>query len=145
MGEAPAAWKVILATVGLLGIAVGTLLPIVNVHFGPGAITWWKYIYAGGALCFLVGKLLTRYTGIHPRIRRLVRIESWSAIFFCVAAFFIFYRQYMTNDAWAFTLAGGILLVFTTLAIPSTANKELKRARNAGKEPETDDNKDSNK
>lgn len=120
-------WTVILALAGLLGIAVGTMLPIINVQMGPQAIgIWWKYIYAAGALMFLIGKLFNRYTGIHPRIRRLYRIESWSAIFFCVAAFFLFYNGTYSRDSWAFTLAGGALLVFTTISIPRVVKKELK-------------------
>ena len=117
-----------LAIVGLLAIAAGTLLPILNVTVAPGAAgTWWKYVYAAGAVCFLAGKLLSPYTGIHPRIKRLYRIESWSAVFFCVAAFFLFYNGNVSRDSWAFTLAGGALLVFTTIAIPRVANKELKK------------------
>lgn len=126
-GRPPKTWTVILALAGLLGIAVGTMLPIINVQMGPQAIgIWWKYIYAAGALMFLVGKLFNRYTGIHPRIRRLYRIESWSAIFFCVAAFFLFYNGTYSRDSWAFTLAGGALLVFTTISIPRVVKKELK-------------------
>lgn len=127
MGRPQPAWVVIVAIVGLLAIAVGTMLPIINVNMGPGALgQWWKYIYAGGALLFLIGKLMSRYTGTHPRIKRLYRIESWSAIFFCVAAFFLFYNGSYTRDSWAFTLAGGALLVFTTISIPRVVKKELK-------------------
>ena len=81
---------------------------------------------AAGAVLFLAGKLMCPYTGKHPRIRRLYRIESWSGIFFCVAAFFLFYNGEYTRDSWAFTLAGGVLLVFTTIAIPRVVKKELK-------------------
>ena len=89
LGPRPAAWKVVMATVGLLAVAVATLMPILNVLITYGAAgTWWKYLFAAGALLFLAGKLLSPYRGEHPRIRRLYRIESWSAIFFCVAAFF---------------------------------------------------------
>ena len=60
-GRSPKTWTVILAITGLLGIAVGTMLPIINVQMGPQAIgIWWKYIYAAGALMFLVGKLFNR-------------------------------------------------------------------------------------
>ena len=126
-GPAPAAWKIILATAGLLAVAIATLLPILNVLVAQGAAgTWWKYLYAAGALCFLVAKLVTPYRGEHPRIKRLYRIESWSAIFFCVAAFFLFYNGTVSRDSWAFTLAGGVLLVFTTIAIPRTVRRELR-------------------
>ncbi len=126
-GKAPSTAMVILATVGLLTIAVGTLLPIFAVKFGPQAVGWWKYVYAAGALCFLVGKIFSPYTGTHPRIKRLYRIESWSAVFFCVAAFFLFWSNDSMRDVWAFTLAGGALLIFTTIAIPRVIKKELKR------------------
>lgn len=130
-GPAPASWKVLLGVVGLLAIAVGTLLPILNVLVAQGvAGTWWKYVYAAGAVCFLAAKLLTPYKGEHPRIRRLYRIESWSAIFFCVAAFFLFYNGNVSRDSWAFTLAGGVLLVFTTIAIPREVRRELKNQAN---------------
>ncbi len=128
LGKSPHTWCVVIATVGLLAIAAGTLLPILNVTVAPGAVgNWWKYVYAAGAVCFLLGKLLSPYTGTHPRIKRLYRIEAWSAVFFCVAAFFLFYNGNVSRDSWAFTLAGGALLIFTTIAIPRVANKELKK------------------
>lgn len=122
MGTAPRPAFVIVGTLGLLAIAIGTLLPILNVN-NPGAVTWWKWIYAAGAALYLVAKFFSPYTGKHPRIKRLYRIESWSAIFFCVAAFFIFYNQGMTRDVWAFTLAGAALLIFTSVAIPRAIKK----------------------
>lgn len=126
-GHPQPTWAVVIALVGLLAIAVGTLLPILNVQLGPQAIgAWWKYVYAAGAVLFFVGKLLCPYTGKHPRVKRLYRIESWSGVFFCVAAFFLFYNGAYTRDSWAFTLAGGVLLVFTTIAIPRVIKKELK-------------------
>lgn len=127
-GKAPRTWCVLLATIGLLAIAVATMMPILNVAVAPGSAgIWWKYIYAGGAACFLIGKLMSPYTGTHPRIRRLYRIESWSGVFFCAAAFFLFYNGNVSRDSWAFTLAGGALLVFTTIAIPRVVSKELKK------------------
>lgn len=128
MGEAPRPWATLLAVAGLLAIAVGTFMPVLNMHLSPaGAMTWWKYVYAAGALCFLVGKIFSPYRGEHPRIKRLYRIETWSAIFFCAAAFFLFYNGNATRDSWAFTLAGGALLIFTTIMIPRVARRELKK------------------
>ncbi|MDE6527598.1 MAG: hypothetical protein K2L78_00940 [Muribaculaceae bacterium] len=130
MGRPQRTWVVVLATIGLIAIATGTLLPILNVKMSPAAAgTWWKYVYAGGALCFLAGKLLSPYTGEHPRIKRLFRIEAWSAVFFCVAAFFLFYNGNVTRDSWAFTLAGGALLIFTTIQIPRVVRKELNKTK----------------
>ncbi len=135
-GRQPATWAVVLSTAGLLGILAGVLLPLLDFRFFHGALCWWKYVFAGGALCFLAAKFFTPYTGKHPRVKRLYRIESWSAIFFCVAAFFLFYSGQTTRDSFAFTLAGGALLIFTTIAIPSTIRKELRRGgENGGKLP----------
>lgn len=130
-GRQPAAWAVWLATAGLLAIFAGVLLPLIDLRYFHGTLGWWKYVFAGGALCFLAAKFFTPYTGTHPRVKRLYRIESWSAIFFCVAAFFLFYSGQTTRDSFAFTLAGGALLIFTTIAIPSTIRKELRRSQGA--------------
>jgi hypothetical protein len=145
-GGQPKTWAILLATFGLLVIALGTLLPIFSVRlytpsfdqepsFWATAASYWKYIYSAGALCFLVGKLFTPYTGKHPRIKRLYRIESWSAVFFCVAAAFLYFIEpnqpnswgLSNRDVWAFTLAGGALLIFTSIAIPRVVRKELKK------------------
>ena len=43
VGRPQRAWVVVLATVGLIAIAVGTLLPILNVNVSPAvAGTWWR-------------------------------------------------------------------------------------------------------
>lgn len=131
-GKAPKTWLVVLATIGLLGIAVGTLLPILQAKSNPYAfynqqLQPWMFVYAGGALVYLVAKLMTPFTGKNLRVKRLYRIEAWSAVFFCVAAFFVFYDRQTTRDVWAFTLAGGILLIFTNIAIPIVVKRELKK------------------
>lgn len=132
IGPKPPMWAVVVGIVGLLAIAVATLMPILNVQIAYGAAgLWWKCLYAGGAVLFLVAKLFSPYKGSHPRIKRLSRIETWSALFFCAAAFFLFYNGNVCRDSWAFTIAGGFLLAFTTIAIPRVVNKELKK--NAGK------------
>ena len=128
-GRPPRAIWVIVATLGLITICAGTLLPLLQVKIGPQAVAWWKWVYAAGALLYLVGKLFSPYTGSHPRIKRLYRIEAWSAVFFCIAAFFLFYEPNTLRDVWAFTLAGGALLIFTTLAIPHVVRKELRKTR----------------
>ena len=115
-GRPPRTIWAVIAMLGLITIAVGTLLPIFAVRIGPDAVSW----------CFLLGKLFSPYTGIHPRIKRLYRIEAWSAVFFCVAALFLFLDMNTMRDVWAFTLAGGALLIFTTIAIPRTVSKTLK-------------------
>lgn len=133
-GRPPRTWAVVIALIGLMAIAVASLLPIFNVQVAAGTVgDWWKYLYAAGALLFLIGKICSPYTGSHLRIRGLYRIEAWSGIFFCVAAFFLFYNGNMTRDSWAFTLAGAALLAFTTIAIPRTVKKILSQQQKTKK------------
>ena len=123
LGKQPARVWLILTVIGMLLIVAGTLLPLFGNYF-YGSV--YKYIYTAGAVLLLLCRLFTRYTGKHDRVRRLYRLESWSAIFFCVAAFFMFYEPTSARDWLAFTLAGGAVQVYTSIMIPLT----VKRARN---------------
>ncbi|MBQ4344641.1 MAG: hypothetical protein IJC40_01895 [Muribaculaceae bacterium] len=110
-----------LVTIGMLMIAVGTVMPMWlpgNLHF--------MYIYSLGAVLLLIGRLFSPYRGDNARLKRLYRIESWSAIFFCVAAFFLFYEGGTLRDWLAFTLAGGAIQVYTSIMIPRTIAKAQK-------------------
>ena len=123
LGKQPARVWLILTVIGMLLIVAGTLLPLFGNYF-YGSV--YKYIYTAGAVLLLICRLFTKYTGMHDRVRRLYRLESWSAIFFCVAAFFMFYEPTSARDWLAFTLAGGAVQVYTSIMIPLT----VKRARN---------------
>ena len=123
LGKQPARVWLILTVIGMLLIVAGTLLPLFGNYF-YGSV--YKYIYTAGAVLLLICRLFTKYTGKHDRVRRLYRLESWSAIFFCVAAFFMFYEPTSARDWLAFTLAGGAVQVYTSIMIPFT----VKRARN---------------
>lgn len=123
LGKQPARAWLILTVIGMLLIVTGTLLPLFGNYF-YGSV--YKYIYTAGAVLLLICRLFTKYTGKHDRVRRLYRLESWSAIFFCVAAFFMFYEPTSARDWLAFTLAGGAVQVYTSIMIPLT----VKRARN---------------
>ena len=59
------------------------------------------------------------------RLKRLHRIESWSAVFYCAAAFLLFYTHEL-RDWLAFTLAGAAIQIITSIAIPM---REAKLAR----------------
>ncbi len=122
-GRAPSPWFVAMVTVGLLAIVVATLVPLLNNGFDH---QWYRYLYAVGAVMVLLGRLFTPYTGIHQRMKRLARLESWSGIFFCVAAFFMFYDPNSNRDWLAFTLAGGAIQVIVTVISASVAKKALK-------------------
>lgn len=108
-----------MVTIGLLLVVAGTLLPILRL----GGDTW-KYIYTAGAVITLIGRLITPVKKELPlRLRKLIRLETWSALFFCVAAFFIFYTPLESN--WVpLTLCGGVVQVYTSVMIPRVARKE---------------------
>ncbi len=105
-------------TISMLMIVIATLMPILF----PGNIIY-KYIYAAGAAMLLIGRILTPYRGDIFRVKRLYRIEFWSAMFFCAATFFLFYEGAQATDWLAFTLAGGALQVYTSIMIPRAIAK----------------------
>lgn len=110
---------------GLLIIAVATMVPFIA---GPGKpMGWFKYVYSAGAVILLICRLISPYRGSDIKLRRLFRIESWSALFFCIAAVFMFYEPRQMRDWIAFTLAGAVIQIFTSLAIPARKRKLLNR------------------
>ncbi|MBE6317787.1 MAG: hypothetical protein E7081_02300 [Bacteroidales bacterium] len=111
-------------TIGMLLIATGTVMPLLMQN---GDNDLFKYVYSGGAIMLLIGRLFTSYKGNNIRLKRLYRIESWSAIFFCVAVFFMFYEGAGARDWLAFTLAGGAIQIYTSIMIPRTIAKNDKR------------------
>ncbi|MCM1503670.1 MAG: hypothetical protein NC127_00530 [Muribaculum sp.] len=104
---------------GLLLVVVGILLPM----FGIPQSTY-RWLYAAGALMSLLGRFGTQYTGPVLRLRRLTRIEMWASVFFCVAAFFMFYPGAGGSDWLAFTIAGGAILIYTSIMIPRESAKK---------------------
>lgn len=127
IGRQPRAVWIVLSTVALIMIVVGTVMPILggaNTPFNMLSPTF-KYVYSAGALILLVSRLFSPYTGSVVRVRRLYRIETWSSIFFCVAAFFLFYEPETSRDWLAFTLAGGAIQIYTSIMIPRAVRKAL--------------------
>lgn len=114
---------VLLVNIGLLLIMAGAAIPIFRMGQTTDAARW---IFAAGAFMTLAGRLFTPYTGRAIRVKRLHRIESWSAIFFCVAAFFMFYDTTSARDWLAFTLAGGAIQVYASIMLPIAIKKALK-------------------
>lgn len=121
-GRQPSTIATIAITLGLLLIVAGTFMPIFNYLQGGGIH---RYIYAAGAIILLTARLFTPYSGKVMRVKRLSRIESWSAIFFCVAAFFMFYEPRVARDWLAFTLSGGVIQIYTSIMIPRTMRRAL--------------------
>ncbi|MCM1517643.1 MAG: hypothetical protein NC117_03295 [Pseudoflavonifractor sp.] len=122
--RAAAMWIV---NAGLMAIFAATLLAL-TMH----AAGWWRYLYGAGALALIAGRLMSPYRGDIYRVKRLSRIEVWSAIFFCVAVFFMFYPGANNRDWLAFTLAGGVIQVYTSVMIPYIESRHHK-GRQAGK------------
>lgn len=87
------------------------------------ARTAFPYVFSAGALLLLLARLFTPYRGKDSQLKRLHRIESWSAIIFCVAAFFLFYNPYQLRDWLSFTLAGAVIQIITSIAIPLRESK----------------------
>lgn len=110
--SAMASWTV---NIGLLAIAVATLMPLINYSF-----TWFRYIYAFGALLTIIGRLasVNVYRDESLRVRRLARMELWAAIIFGVGAFFTFWKGAGPTDWLAFTLAGAVLQGYASIMIP---------------------------
>lgn len=110
----PAAWTSWVACTGLFLIMAATALPLLR--FTP---LWWKWLYVGGAALAFVGRAFGQAGAPKEmRARRLVRMQLWSAIIFCVGAFFLFYRSAGPTDWLAFTLAGGALQCYASVMLP---------------------------
>lgn len=110
-----------LMNAGLLLIVAGTVLPLLRVE-DP----LFRWLYSAGALVALIGRILApSYKGAVLRVRRLARIELWSCVIFCAGAFFMWYTPERL-DWLAFTLAGGVLQVYSSLMSAHTLRKELR-------------------
>lgn len=115
--------------IGLLLILVGTAMPLLRANFDSNIF---RYIFSAGAALAFIGRLIApSYKGSLLRVRRLARIELWSCIAFCIGAFFMWYTPERL-DWLAFTLAGGVLQVYSALMSAHTLRKEL-RKRNANR------------
>lgn len=115
----------ILLVVGLILVAAGVLMPILGGN--PFGMTF-RYVFAAGAGLTLIARLFAPAPPQNTplRIKRLLRLESWSAIFFCVAAFFAFYSAPALRDWLAFTLAGAAVQIVSTVMI-SIASRPKKK------------------
>lgn len=113
----------ILLIVGLTALAVGILMPILTNNILSNIF---RYIFAAGAALTLIARLFAPAPsqGIDIRTRRLLRLEQWSALLYCVAAFFVFYSYPTLRDWLAFTMAGASIQVYVSLALSLKKNKK---------------------
>lgn len=104
----------VLSMAGLLVIMAASALPFLHVE--RIVIAW---IYAAGAACLLAGRIIGPVPeGAPLRLRRLLRMEVWTALVFVAGAVFLFIPGSGGNDWIAFTLAGGVLTIYTSIMIP---------------------------
>ncbi len=113
----------ILLIIGLSALAVGILLPILTNNIYSYTF---RYIFAVGAALTIIARLFgpSAPQGTDIRVRRLLRLEQWSALLYCVAAFFVFYSAPMLRDWLAFTMAGAAIQVYVSLALSLKKNKK---------------------
>lgn len=103
---------------GLMVVCLGCLLPLV---LGPQNIAF-KIVFCIGALATFIGRLFTKYRGKDFRVRRLVHIQVWSAFFFCVSGFMMWYSA-NPRDWLAFTLAGAMIQCYVSIVLPRAMKK----------------------
>lgn len=83
----------------------------------------YRWVAVAGAAILLVARIFTRPESDDLKLRRLLRIELWSAIFFCAACVFLFVPGGTLRDFIAFTLAGAAIQIYTSIAIPARLRK----------------------
>lgn len=108
----------ILLSLGMIILLVVAVLPLVGVM-----ASWLKYVYAGGASLTLIARILDRYNGKNIGIRRLYRIQTVSAICYCVSAALLFYSG-SEKDWLAFLTSGAVLQIYTSFRIQHEEAKE---------------------
>lgn len=99
-----------LASCGMVLIAVGLLLPLLNM-LDTSRHELFRWIFAVGAFTFWAARCIpVASPDESPRVRRLRRMEFWAGACFGVAAFFWFY-----NAAKAPVLAGALTILRDTI------------------------------
>ena len=113
-----------LAPVGLLLIAVAAVVPVFSGSFY--SLEWARWLYAAGALWLLLTRLFAPYRGSDMRMRRLVRMQAWSALFFVAGAVFLFVPGTAPRDWLALTMAGAAVQIIASVMIGNRAAKLAK-------------------
>lgn len=111
--------------IGLFVILVAAALPFFHL---PREVSAWTY--AVGSVTLLAGRFLNPAPkGADIRLRRLFRMEIWAALVFVAGAVFLFLPVKpgagAGNDWLAFTIAGGVLTVYTSIMIPREQRRSM--------------------
>lgn len=118
----------IVAPLGLFMVLIATILPffLMNSEWAQQA---YPYIYGAGALILLLARLFSVYPESDMRLRRLHRLEKWTPIIFIAALALLFYNPGTLRDFIAFTMAGAVVQIYTSLAIPAREKKLSKTSK----------------
>lgn len=139
-GSAPSAtirskWAEYLASVGMVLICIGLMVPLFSLT-DMGLLGIFKWVYAGGALIYTVGRVIgaMRHSGESVRLRRLRRMEFWGGVTFMAGAAFWFYHEgrvgplagalYVLKDTILFSLAGAVIQIIAAWLIYYRLRKE---------------------
>lgn len=117
----------LLINLGLILVMVGTMMPfflnsLQTFHF-------LGYVYGAGAMVNLVGRLMAlRGIGELPdRLRRLRRLEVFSALFFIAACCCLLFPDWGRSNWVALTMAGAAVVIYTSVIGPRIAIKNQKK------------------
>lgn len=127
------------ATFGLILVCVSLIVPF----FNPGnlsLVSIFKWIYAAGALIFLIARLAgANDPKDSMRVRRLRRLEFWAGIAFAMAAGFWFYEEHrlaylgpyagvlaILRNTIMFSLVGALIQLIASWMIVAQNKKEQK-------------------
>ncbi|MCX4259807.1 MAG: hypothetical protein OSJ33_00835 [Muribaculaceae bacterium] len=114
-------WADFLATLGLLLVMAGLSMPSISHSIHSDLF---RYVYASGAVMSLVGRIFSgQYQGADQRLKRLSRMPVWSSLFYCTAAFFVFYDRTSLRDFIALTLAGAAIQIVSSVMIAMALHK----------------------
>lgn len=124
------------ATFGLLLICASLVAPF-TVDDPFGWLRIFKWIYAAGALIFVVARVVdVNDPQDSVRLRRLRRMEFWAGVAFVLGAALWFYSETrlgeyagplaVMKDTIMFTLAGALIQIIASWLIVSRTKKEQK-------------------
>ena len=118
----------------------GAVLMVIGSAANIFMASWAPYVFAAGALAFVLMQLKQRYEGDSITIRRLRRITVVSDLFFLLAALLMFanrsnllglrwdyYLNYIHNNWVVALLVAAILQLYSTHRIAHELDKEAKK------------------
>lgn len=118
----------LLLTIGMFILLVIAALPLIGIMQ-----SWFKYVYAIGAILTLIARVMERYQGKNITLRRLYRIQMVSAICYCASAAILFssMNNFISEKDWlAFLTAGAVMQIYSSFRIQNEERKEETKKNN---------------